>query len=286
MDENENNKVRFNSVQATNTVTNLLATLAAELERPRAVSPQVIKHIVGTHGVSREDIGAFLETELPKLEDYEVDLVLAPMFTPSLADQSVFAELLGKTSIAADQWPVLIQQLTTPPTPAQLITEDGATHPVPLRDVTIERFTHRLRLEGTIDDAVFQLIGSLPQIGDRALLKAVARRAIWDHAGRQDILTRFLKSVGDTFRADDAIAFLKLVETYEPTSVEELRARIPHWQQVLRQEINEGGAKPFFNERVEELHGGSRDQRRQDNNRVTAKESEQAFLERLQRVLA
>lgn len=266
-------------------MTHLPASLAAELERPRAVSPQVIKHIVGTHAVAREDIGAFLTEALPKLEDYEVDLVLAPLFTPSLADQSVFAELLGKKSVAADQWSALTQQLAQRPTLARLTTEDGVTHPVPLRNVTIERFTHRLRLEGTIDDTVFQLISSLPQVGDRALLKAIARRNIWDHAGRLDILTRVLKSVGDTFRADDAIALLKLAETYEPASVAELRARIPHWKQVLRQEINEGGTKPFFNERVEELHGGGRDQRRQDNSRVTAKESEQAFLERLQRIL-
>lgn len=267
-------------------MTNLLASLANELERPRAVSPQVIKHIVGTHDIAREDIGTFLTEALPELEDYEVDLVLAPLFTPTLADQSVFAELLGKTSVATDQWLSLIQQLTTRPTRAQLTTEDGTTHLVPLRDVTIERFVHRLRLEGTIADDVFQLIGCLPQGEDRALLKAIARRAIWENVSRREILTRYLKSVGDTFRADDAVALLKLAETYEPTSVAELRARIPHWQQVLRQEINEGGLKPFFNERVEELHGGGRDQRRQDNSRVTAKESEQAFLERLQRVLA
>ncbi len=264
---------------------NLLKALAAEFERPRAVSPQVIKHIVGTHGVAREDIGAFLTEELPKLEDYEVDLVLAPLFTPTLADQSVFAELLGKKSVPADQWPALTQQLMQRLTLARLTAEDGATHPVPLRNVTIERFVHRLRLEGKVDDGVFELIGSLPQAGDRALLKAVARRAIWDHTGRRDILTRFLKSVGDTFRSDDAIAFLKLAETYEPISIAELLVRIPHWQQVLRQEINEGGTKPFFNERVEELHGGGRDQRRPDNSRITAKENEQAFLERLQRVL-
>lgn len=266
-------------------MTNLLKALAAELDRPRAISAQVVKHIVGTHGVSREDIGAFLTGELPKLEDYEIDLILAPLFTPSLADQSVFAELLGKKSVAADQWPVLIQQLAERQTLARLTTEDGATHPVPLRDVTIERFVHRLRLEGTIADAVFQLIGSLPQAGDRALLKAVARRAIWQNSTRCDILTRYLTAVGDAFRADDAIALLKLAETYEPTNVAELRARIPHWQQVLRQDINAGGTKPFFNERVEELHGGGRDQRRPDNTRTAAKEVEQSFLERLQRVL-
>ena len=266
-------------------MTNLLKALAAELERPRAITPQVIKHIVGTHGVAREDIGAFLTEELPKLEDYEVDLILAPLFTPSLADQAVFAELLCKTSIVTSEWPSLIQQLAQRPTCARLATEDGTTHTGPLRDVTVERFTHRLRLEGAVADDVFQLIASLPQATDHALLKAIARRAIWENASRREILTRYLTAVGDVFRAEDAIALLKLAETYEPANLAELRARIPHWQRVLQQDINAGGAKPFFNERVEELHGGGRDQRRQDNSRTTAKENEQAFLERLQRVL-
>ncbi|MEI2726061.1 MAG: hypothetical protein V9H26_21880 [Verrucomicrobiota bacterium] len=56
---------------------------------------------------------------------------------------------------------------------------------------------------------------------------------------------------------------------------------------MLDQEINEsGGGKPFFNDRVEELHGGGRDQRRQNRSRLTAKEDERAFLERLQKALA
>ena len=85
---------------------------------------------------------------------------------------------------------------------------------------------------------------------------------------------RFYRAIWNpraAFRSDDAVALLKLVETYEPVDMAELVARIPQWQQVLRQEINESGAKPFFNERVEELHGGGRDQRRGDNSRVAAK---------------
>ena len=92
---------------------------------------------------------------------------------------------------------------------------------------------------------------------------------------------------GERFASNDAVELLKLMETYEPADLNDLLARIPHWQQVLRQEINEGsGTRPFFNERVEELHGGGRDQRRRDNTRLTAKENERAFLERLQCVLA
>ena len=267
-------------------MTPLLETIAAALERPRELTKQVGKHLDDAHGVAREAVGAFLETELPKLEDYEVDLILAPLFTPTLSDQIAGAELLGNESVAAAQWPDLVQQLVARPTRAQLRTEDGVVHHVPLRDVVVERFVHRLRLDGTIAEDVFRLIGSLPQVNDRALLKAVARRLVWENPGRREILVCYLNAVGDSFQTDDAVALLKLIETYEPAGTADLLTQIPHWQQVLRQEINESGAKPFFNERVEELHGGGRDQRRQDNSRISAKEREQAFLLRLQRVLA
>lgn len=267
-------------------MTPLLETIAAGLERPRAVTAQVVKHLDDAHGVGREVVGAFLATELSKLEDYEVDLILAPLFTPTLNDQVAVAELLDKESVAASHWPELVLQLVARPTQARLQTEDGVVLQVPLRDVVVERFVYRLRLDGTIADEVFKLIGSLPQAEGRALLKAVARRAIWEQSGRREILVRCLAAVGDAFCVSDAVALLKLIETYGPTGVADLLVQIPHWQQVLRQEINDSGAKPFFNERVEELHGGGRDQRRQDNSRLAAKEAEAAFLQRLQQVLA
>ena len=157
-----------------------------------------------------------------------------------------------------------------------------------MRDVTIERYVHRLRLDATIPEPLFKLLSHFPSAADRPLLKAIARRAIWDSDSRRQILIHYLLHTNPTenFVRSDAVELVKLLETYEPVDLNDLLARIPHWQQVLRQEINEGpGTRPFFNERVEELHGGGRDQRRRDNVRLNAKENEQAFLERLQRVL-
>jgi len=234
-------------------------------------------------------VGSFLVSELPKLEDYEIDLILSPLFTPTVRDQAVVAELLGRDSITAGNWPEIIQQLVARPTRAQLVTEDGQAHSVPLRAVTLERYVHRLRLDATIPEPLFQLIAHFPTAAYRPVLKAIARRATWEGPARCEILVRYLVNTGgsEVFNGEDAIELLKLVETYEPVDLSDLLAHIPHWLQVLRQEINEsGGGKPFFNERVEELHGGGRDQRRQDNSRLTAKESERAFLERLQSALA
>jgi len=264
----------------------LIDSLAAALERPREVTPQVSHHVIETFGIARETVGDFLVNEMARLEDYEVDLILAPLFTPTLSDQAAFAELLGGDAIPAATWPELIQQLTLRPTRAQLIAEGGGKHEVALRDVTIERFVRRLRLDGTIAAEVLALIGSLPESSERALLKAIARRPIWEKASRREILIRFLGNSAPAIQVEEVVALLKLTEIYEPEGIAELLARIPHWQQVLRQEINAAGAKPFFNERVEELHGGGRDQRRNDGRRVATKEKERAFLSRVQQSLA
>jgi len=260
----------------------LLPILAAELERPRAVTAQVGKHLADTHGVARENFGDFLVRELPGLEDFEIDLILSPLFTPTLQEQSIFAEFLGRESVPGATWPALVQQLAARPTIAQLKTEDDAIHLVPLRDVTIERFLHRLRLEATICETVFAEIEKCPPEVDRALLKAVARRAVWEHPGRKEILLRGIKAFEQ--QSDDLVALLTLAETYQPGDMSDLLARIPPWKQTLRQEINSAGAKPFFNERVQDLHGGGRDQRKQNESRALALENELAFLERLEKL--
>ncbi len=269
-------------------VSNLLEVLVAELERPREITAQVVNHLIGTYGVSRDGIGALLVNQMPGLEDYEVDLILSPLFTPTLRDQSVVAGWLGRERVTRAEWPALVRQLAARPTRAQLVADDGPLVAVPLREVTIERYVHRLRLDATISAPLFDLINQRPPAADRPMLKAIARRAVWEHAGRGPILPGYLGAVAgsEAYRLDDAVELLKLAETYEPVDTADLLARIPHWQRVLRQEINEAsGPKPFFNERVQELHGGGRDRRRQDDSRVRAKESERAFLERLERWL-
>lgn len=266
----------------------LLPTLAAELERPRPLTLQVMNHLSGNYGLERDALGPFLESQWSKLEDYEVDLILSPLFTPSLADQAVFAELLGAESVPASTWPGLIQALVDRPTRGSLMTEDGQNHLLPLRDVTIERFVRRLRLDGAIPATLFDLLRHLLPAADRPLLTAIARRATWENVARREILVQYLTVAlrDDQYRRDDAVELLTLAETYQPAHVADLLGRMPHWEQVLRHEINlAANPKAFLNERVEELHGGGRDQRRQDNARIDQKERELAALQRLQRAL-
>jgi hypothetical protein len=269
-------------------VSSLIETLVQELERPRELPPRVVNYINGHYGIDYDAIGTFLTGDLAKLEDDEIDLTLSPLFTPRLVEQSVFAELLGSESVPPEQWPALIQELARRPTRAQLVTPDGQSHAVNLRDVTIERFVHRLRLEGRISESINRQIDRVP-VTDRPMLKAIARRAVWEKAGPQSILLRYLSNAIDrgSYSLEDALELLNLVEGRKPADVPDLKARMSGWQEALRQQI-EGtpGARPFFHADIQLMHGGSRDQRQQDDQRASAKERELAFLKRLQQILS
>lgn len=267
----------------------LIEALAAELERPRELSARVLNYISGTYGIDPDAIGAFLVNELPKLEDDEIDLILSPVFTPKLADQSVFAELLGSNSVPRDQWAGLVQQLVARPIRAQLLTLDGQVHIVPLRDVSIERYVHRLRLEAVIPESVFTKLEKMPVAADRPMLRAIARRPVFESSGTREILEEYLIALNDHggYNLDDMIELLNLAENRKPANVSDLLASLPRWTELLREQIDKAwGPKPFFHQQVEIMHGGGRDQRRQDDTLLSVKEHEFAFLLRLQELLS
>jgi hypothetical protein len=269
-------------------VSKLLEALAAELERPRELSAKVVNYISTTYGIDYDVIGPFLVEKLPQLEDDELDLALSPVFTPKLTDQAVFAELLGRDSVPRAEWPALVEQLAARPTRAQLITTDGRSHSMILREVTLERYVHRLRLDGAVHESLFRLIDQTPSPADRPLLKAVARRAVWETDAQREILARYLTNAvaRGSYQVADAVELLDLMESYKLADLPALLAWIPRRLTALEEQINvAAGPKPFFSAAVEEMHGYGRDQRSHDEARLGAKQNEFAFLGRLQQVL-
>jgi hypothetical protein len=267
----------------------LVEALVAQLEREREVTVQVADYLNGTYDVDRDSIGAFLTDKLPDLEDYEHDLILSPLFTPKLADQAIFADILGSESVPREHWPGLLQELASRPTIGHLVTTDKKVLAIPLREVTLERYVHRLRLDGTIPELLSGLIDRIALAGDRPLLKAVARRGIWDNDSRREILVRYLTSsaTNQTFQLSDAIHLLDITESYKPANRASLLAMIPPWQETLRHEIDtSSGSSPFFTPQTQGEHGGDRDQRRPSEGRVQAKRNELATLDRLHQILA
>lgn len=262
--------------------------VARELEKPRPLLKQVVDHAGARHEVSRDELGGFLETGLAGLEDFELDLLFSPQFTPTLVDQSAFAALLDEELLPESRWDELVETLVNRPTVAKLVTEDGAAHPVPLTEVSIERFVSRLNLATGIPEPLAKLLGSMPPAEDRDLLKAIARRPFFQSESQREILFQFLLKTTseDEYSLEDVLLLLELVETYRPADVEDLVGRIPHWLDVLENEVTAASQpKPFFAERVQELHGGGRDQRHSDTSLIGRKKRNIEFLKRLEAVL-
>ena len=266
----------------------LIEALATELERPRELKSQVYRYLNGNYGVDEASVGAFLVHELPNLEDYEIDLILSPAFTPTLADQAAFAQILGGESIPRERWPAIVGELAARPTQAQLITSDRQPHSIPLREVTIERYVHRLRLEATIPQSLWPLIELAPAT-DHPMLKAIARRAIWESEGRYKILLRYITTtIGrKQFDLKNVLALMNTVENYKPIDVGNLLAHIRQWQEALRKQIEiTGASKPFFMQQIQEMHGGERDHRQHEMARLAGKQAELDFLIHLEGVLS
>ncbi|MBI1864624.1 MAG: hypothetical protein HYR98_02630, partial [Nitrospirae bacterium] len=66
-----------------------------DLAAARPVTPQVSRHLQSHHGIPSGDEAAFLESRLPLLEEYEAELILSPLFTPTVEDQARVSPLLG-----------------------------------------------------------------------------------------------------------------------------------------------------------------------------------------------
>ncbi len=265
----------------------LLAALARELERPRELPDQVVRHLNTAYGIGPEEVGAFLDTRLADLEDYEIDLVLSPIFTPALPDQAKFVTWLGATALTEAAIAELVDTLTRRPTVAHLITSEGASHAVTLRAVTIARYVRRLRLDGAIAEPIHHRLKLVTTDANRDLAFAVARRSIWTAAGRLEILQRFFDQAQEwDWTPADLLTLLRLVEGYEPSGFNDFHQRLPGWIESVRREANAAiNPKPFFNERVEELHGGGRDQRPAGDVRAEARQNELKLLLHLQRML-
>jgi len=262
--------------------------LIQELEKPRPLTAQVFRHLASIYGVERAEAGRFLDERLGALEDDELDLTLSALFTPKLSDQALFAGILGAASVPQTTQSEWVSRLEGRPTIGRLVTVEGAVHRSPLKRVTLERYVFRLRLEATISESLGRLIATLPPPAERPVLLAIARRAAWNTPDRVGILSQFLaRAYSDGDAADavhDAERLLALMEGSEPTDLADLLRRLPAWEQVVRTQIaSSARPSPFFNDHVQDLHGGGRDQRSGSDVLRAQKQAELEFLERLAR---
>lgn len=266
-----------------------LQAIEKELGRTRALVPQVVAHILGQYGATRDDLGRFLREVVPGLEDYQIDVMFSPIFTPGILEQALYSKLVIEAPLEGGATNALVQALCDRRIQTPLRLEDGAEHRLPLREVTLNRYVSRLNLERVIPEPLAARIQEAIAPDELAIAHAIARRPVWATEGRENLLHQFLGTTLGTPHGtvENLSALMRLVETYRPATLEELIASLPELRELLRREMaNSAMPRPFFNERVRDLHGGGRDQRGRDEHLIESKQREAAFLELLQTQLS
>src|SRR5437762_3457777 len=117
------------------------------LTRPRALKAQSERHVahyLTEHGL---EMAAFFAQAVELLEDHELEILFAPEFTPTLAEQAAVSEVLSKFRPTAEEITRLTAELSAANARATIQLPDGQAITLPLHEVMVERFVKLLRLE-------------------------------------------------------------------------------------------------------------------------------------------
>jgi len=129
----------------------LKALVSSLITSPRALKPQTerqIAHYLQEYG---GDEAGFLTRAASLLEEHDLEILLAPEFTPELNELAAVSDLLARWRLAESDIQKLQAELRNSDAKAVLQLADGSEVRVPLHEVMISRFVKLLRLEHAPD---------------------------------------------------------------------------------------------------------------------------------------
>lgn len=121
--------------------------VAAVLGRSRLLKPQTerqIPHYLDGHDAN---LASFMRCAADLLEDYELDILFGPQFTPSFDDRVEVAGLLYHWKPTGGDLEKLVKDLGEEMSHTMVLLPDGTETELALHEVMIERFVRLLRLE-------------------------------------------------------------------------------------------------------------------------------------------
>jgi len=127
--------------------------LAAMLARPRALVPQTERQLAARLSEHSSSLPAFLLCAADLLEDYELDMLFGPVFTPTLDERAEVADLLFHWRPSPDQLARLVVDLLSDLPHAIIKLPDGTEAQLTLHEVMLDRFIRLLRLDNAPDGA-------------------------------------------------------------------------------------------------------------------------------------
>jgi hypothetical protein len=141
----------------------LKTRLETMLRRPRPLKPQSERQLQQYLAEHNSSLPQLLLCAADILEEYELDIVFGPLFTPDLDDRIELADLLLHWKPTSAQIAQLVPELCAriPHVPVRL--PDGTEAQLSLHPVMVERFVRLLRLDSAANSALARTVtDSLP----------------------------------------------------------------------------------------------------------------------------
>ncbi len=167
--------------------------LRADLTKPRILKPQTERHLYTAFESAEQGFQEFLDSLADSFEDYEIEIIFGPVFTPSLEEQAGYSEALLNYQPDPSDVRLLTVELSQEGLICPIFLSEDDQPNLPLHEVMIDRYIRLLALEDApgsktaarIKDALGE---ELWRFG-----LAIARDRTWCDKERQAWLGEFLE---------------------------------------------------------------------------------------------
>lgn len=260
----------------------LLKKLAEDLSRERVISPQVLEYISGHYHVGEADLADFFANRIPELEEYELDLIFSPLFTPTFEDKAGYAPILEAEALDAQEIRQTVQMLVEKPVYGHFLTPRRENIPMVLKDVMIERFVGRLSLDKPIHPDVYAAIEAAVPENSRPQVVTLARNSVWQDLWRQEMFKAFLTVFHKrhNFALEKVSYLTDFVRTYRPSGLEDLERQLESLIQSCRKDLESVQGRSFHDPHLKELYADA------DAFNAAVREEERAVSASYQQMIA
>jgi hypothetical protein len=173
----------------------LKAKLRLLITQPRPLKPQTERHILEHLDGEPGDWQRFFDNAAEQIEEFEIETLFGPIFTPSFDEQAEVAELLVDAVPDDDAIEQLVDDLAADRLGTEIHLPDGTTATLPLHAIMIERYVKLQRLSHAPATDIAIALSDVSEPAVRRFALAIARHRAFGTHERQTWLARFLTHV-------------------------------------------------------------------------------------------
>lgn len=211
----------------------LLESLTAEvikrLSLPRPLSPQVSNALADNYTVSESEYEVFFAEKLNTLDEYEIDLIFSPQFTPKPADYDAVCVVLGVNQLTSVDSANLLIAVLNVLSSVPMVLPSSATVNLPLHEVMVQRFLKLLFLTESVPVVLAEVVQTESfTAAILARLTYCVRQSIYKLDKYAQFFALLLKhfSQKTEMTLEKTLFVHEFIQTYKPTTLDEMTRQL------------------------------------------------------------